>query len=472
MSGVFDTLPTTFFSPLAGRNRLHYARCLLIFYRLFQESRTGVERSSLMGRYAEYMAEAGRAWSDDATDEAGPLDEPEPEAPGHRGSDPSRSMAGLALRRLIACGWMGEETLPDYTRLVTICGHAKPFFEALARVEEGLSAEYEGHVVAVYSSLCGDAAKESGHLAVLTAHDHAMRLVEALKVLSQNMRAHYQQLLDAGKDAEIRDILRLHYDRYIEDVVDKAYARLKTSENLSRYRPRIVKVANAFLRDNAWLERTSRSLAALRGGAIKDAHIALKAMLEEIRDQLRAVDPLLDEIDKRNMLYARSSVEHIKARVRADGGLTGRLDAVARAFASDKRLSAKLRHRLHHLVWTGKESRYKRWFRSEANFQADESPLTDTAELERAEAELRLRIANQLSPERITAWLDEHIRRGELGWAHELAVNTEDFIRVVHAAAYGDARPGRFPYTVEQSEGRVRAAGWEFAKHGFRRKRE
>jgi hypothetical protein len=548
MADIFQTLPDTFFAPLTGRNRSHYARCLLIFYRLFQESRTGVERLALMARYAEYMTEAGRSWSDDSenggadedsengsggggagggtagggsaggifggaggasggifsdtdadladgadadrdvldgaggdgdggeADGDGDGDDDGGEAAGsarlRRGTDPARLMAGLVLRRLIGCGWMGEEELPDYTRFVTITAHAKPFFDALAKVDEGLSSEYEGHVVAVYSSLCGDAALESGHLAVLTAHDHAMRLVESLKVLSQSMRSHYQSLMEGNRDAAIKDILKMHYDRYIEEVVDKAYARLKTSENLSRYRPRIVKAANAFLQDNDWLDRTARSLAALRGGAIREARLNLTDMLEEIRDQLRALDPLLDEIDRRNMMYSRSSIEHIKARVRADSGLAGRLDAAARAMAGNRQLAARFQHRLHRLAWIGKESRYRRWFRTETRLEADERPVVDGLALERAEAELRLRIERQLTPTRISDWLDERIPRGSLGWAHELATDLDAFVRVLHATAYAESRPGRFPYAVEWIDARVEAVGWEFRKHGFRRRRE
>jgi hypothetical protein len=58
-----------------------------------------------------------------------------------------RDRAGRFLRRLINTGWLGEETLADFTRVINITAWAKPFFESLMRVDNGLKTEYESHVV-------------------------------------------------------------------------------------------------------------------------------------------------------------------------------------------------------------------------------------------------------------------------------------------------------------------------------------
>ena len=469
-SGVFSILPSSFFSPLSSPNREDYAACLLIFYRLFQDTPGGVERAALVGRFAEHYAETGRPLQveeDSSTTQAVERDDA---ADLSGGVDPVRLAASRTLRILISAGWMGEETLPDYTRMVTISAPAKPFLDALDATARGGFLEYESHVVAIYSSLCGDAAAEHGHHAVLNAHYHLTLLIDSLKVLSQNIRVHYERLLEETAGAEIPDILRLHYDGYLEEVVDRAYARLKTSDNLSRYRPRIAKAVNSFLADKKWMDRTASALALLRRESIESARKRLGTLLEEIRDQLRALDPTLDEIDRRNMLYARSSLERIRSRLRSDGSASGRLTAIARAVAAEGSLAERLAHRLHRARWIGKESRYKRWFRETALPLLDARPAANAAELERAEAELRLRIERQLTAERVAAWLDERIPAGEVGLAHELAVDPESFVRVLHATAYGESRPGRFPYAVEWLTGEAEAAGWKFRAHGYRRK--
>ncbi len=448
-----------------------------------------MERTTLVSRFAEYVAQTGHVFTDEEgaesldgesgstledgesleAEEAERLDEAGDSSEG--GRDPDRATASGILRRLTAYGWLGEEVLPDYTRMITLSSHAKPFFDALNAVESGGGLEYESHVVAIYSSLCTDAAKDYGHHAVLNAHYHVSLLIDSLKVLSQNIRTHYERLMAENSEAEIADILRLHYDKYLEEVVDRAYARLKTSDNLSKYRPRIIKAVNSFLADKAWMAKTASALALLRREPVEEGRRRLKALLEDIRDQLKALDPALDDIDRRNMIYARSSLESIRSRLRSDATVAGRLIEIARSVVHDEALSRRLSHRIHRARWFGKESRYNRWFRESPRAVLLAKPRVDTLVLERAEAELRLRIARQLSPERIAAWLDERVDEAGFAWAHELAVDQEAFVRVLHATAYGEAHRLHFPYAVEWDQGFVEGAQWIFQKHGYRRRR-
>lgn len=487
MPGVFSTLPASFFSPLASPNRELYADCLLVFYRLFQESPTGVPRSGLVGRFAEIASERGATLPPEGAEDAdrrpeigedGPADEESPVfgQDAAVGDDArlflDRSIGTRIVRILVSAGWLGEETLPDYTRVVTISASARPFFEALAKTEEGAGVEYESHVVAIYSSLCGDAAREHGHHAVATAHFHAMLLVESLKVLSQNIRSHYSRLIEESRGAGVPEILRLHYDRYLEEVVDRAYARLKTSDNLSRYRPRIARAVNGFLSDAVWLDRTAAALAAQRRETVEASRLRLRVMLEEIRDQLRALDPVLDDIDRRNMLYARSSIERIKGLLREDASLAGRLASIARVLVRDPGLAASLAHRIERVRWIGKESRFGRWSRAEARPALGSGQVpAELAELVRAEAELRLRVERQLTPERVAAWMDERSGGADRVEAAALVGDLDDLVRLMHATVYAESRPGRFPWGVEWGRGDIESCGWIFRDHAYGRRR-
>lgn len=471
MAKVFSVLPEDFFVPLASPNRFDYVASLLIFYQLFQETPRGVERSALVARLAEYVAETGHRIEDE--EDGSKIDEPaeDSESSGTE-YDADRAEASRIIRRLIHYGWLGEETQKDYSRLILMKGYAKPFFDALSTTESGSSLEYESHIVAIYSSLCTDAAKDYGHHAVLNAHYHLSQLIDSLKVLSQNIRTHYERLLEESADSEVADILRLHYDRYLEEVVDRAYARLKTSDNLSKYRPRIIRTVNSFLQDKTWLQKTAAALAMLRREPVEEGRKRLVLLLEEIRDQLRALDPTLDEIDQRNMLYARSSLERIRSRLRSDATLGGRMIEILNAVSQKPELARRLPHRLYRVRWIGRESRYNRWLREKSAPVMDTSPVTNTAEMERAEAELRLRIQRQLSPERIAAWLQTQMGDREFRWAHEVAADPESFVRMLHATLYGEGRRNRFPFQVEWKQDElVQAAGWQFIKHGYRRRR-
>jgi hypothetical protein len=273
MESVFSRLPEAFFMPLACPNRRHYAALLLLYYHLFMEYRSGVERELVMARFSEYFT--GLDASDSVEVEEDPTTagsaDPSPQKTDTRG------LAALFLRKLISYGWMAEEEQLDFSRVITLCVHARPFFEAMDAVERGSAVEYESHIVAVYSSLCGDSAKDNGEHAVLNAHWHTRLLVESLKVLEQNIKNYVQQMF--GLDAAIPEILHAHYDVYMHEVVDRAYTLLKTSDNLTRYRPRISRAVSSLLKDQAWMARTAEKLSVIQRTTAASGRERVREML-------------------------------------------------------------------------------------------------------------------------------------------------------------------------------------------------
>ena len=501
-SGVFATLPDNFFSPLVGLNREHYAALLVLYYRLFQENARGLEREQVIRSFTEYLGRHRNVLADEGAEDAageagtsggGEVDEETPELdfgvqpegapaqgePGEaaagvfgngnaggtsgaaaRGAS-DRALANIFLRRLIGRGWLSEETLGDYSRVINITPWGRPFFEALARVEEGLKTEYESHVIAVYSLLCGDAVTENGHYAVLNAHSATQTLIDSLKVLSQSIKGHYDRLTSGTAPADIRAILHLHYDLYAADILDGAYKRLKTSENLSRYRPRIIKKVGELLADEKWLVESARKLSRNNSLPQEDNRRRLETMLEDIRDTLRAVDPLLEDIDRRNMLYARSSVERVKALLEPDSTLAGKLAALVKKIYTQEKVSAKdagdgelrhrLAHRLHRIRAFAPESLYRRYQREAAEFNR-EIPPADREAMDRAEAELLIRLSRQLGTQRVGDWLDNQGGRERALAAGDLVKDESSFIHFVYSVLYADSRPA-FGYGIEEHTG-------------------
>ena len=474
---IFARLPESFFSPLASSNRHHYASLLLHYYRLFLEYHHGVERELVIDRFASYFASldvpagAGEILAPEA-DEGQEVREPADQLQDGSETTPTsdpRALASAVLRRLISCGWVDEEEQLDFTRLVTIRAHARPFFEALDATERGAAIEYESHIVAVYSSLVGDSARDHGEHAVLNAHYHTRMLVESLKVLDQNIRGHVQALFD--HDQSIPDILRSHYDVYMHEVVDRAYTRLKTSDNLSRYRPRIARAIGGFLKSNTWLDQTAGRLATIQRIDTATARERVRAMLVEIRDDLASIDPILESIDDRNRRYSRISTERIRAQLHADTSLQGRIAALVEAIG-DGTLPAGIAIRLHRLRFVATESLYVSRSR-EVGQAALERPDFDPDEEAIIARELELRAAGQLNQRRVAAFLGRSCRRpGDSVFAHDLVDGIDGYIRVLYAASYAERPSGSFPYSVEWSDERVAVAGFTMPHHRFIRRHD
>ncbi|MDR1862484.1 MAG: DUF5716 family protein, partial [Treponema sp.] len=275
--------------------------------------------------------------------------------------------------------------------------------------------------------------------------------------------------------SEVKGILHLHYDIYAAEILDGAYKRLKTSDNLSRYRPRIQKKVGALLGNEAWLSESARKYSRLGTLTVDESRQRLVTMLEEIRDTLRAVDPLLDDIDRRNMLYARSSIERVKALLEPDSTLAGKLGSLVRELYADKsgRICRRLTHRLHGVRTLAPESLYRRYKRETVKPRRGTLAAMDKAAGQKAEEDLRRRLQQQLSPAKIALWLDDLGGTDRLLSSKELLGDEHSFERFIYSVLYADSRPRSFDYTIEEKDGRRQLETEEYSAPdlALRRKR-
>jgi len=487
-AGVFSILPDNFFSILASVNRQHYAALLVLYYRLFQENTRGLERELVVREFMNYLAlhwdslaeesyeefEVSRAADASAPEFNFGVDDTETENKSGTNRADERGLANKFLRRLINSGWLGEETLADFTKVINITAWGKPFMKALADIDGGLKTEYESHVVTVYSMLCGETIQKEGHHAVLKAHEETRSLIDSLKVLSQSIKGYYDNLNAEAVRAKAASALHEHYNLYMGEVLDKAYKRLKTSDNVSRYRIGIFKQVAALLRDNKWLDESAGKYMRITQTSRDDCRRRLELMLEEIRDDLRSVDPLEDEIDRRNAAYSRSSTEIIKAYIEPDSTVAGKIGLLIKAIqGGDEEIRSGITHNIHRIRFLSPSTLAFQQKREEADFSTAVSKH-DVEALEQNEKEFFERMKKRLSIKKIDSWLDE-LGGKEKILAPAGLINDEDsYIRFIYALLYGDSRKD-FGYSIEENEGAeesacVKAADYLVPDIKFRRK--
>ncbi|MCL1836711.1 MAG: DUF5716 family protein [Treponema sp.] len=498
-SGVFSTVPGNFFSLLAGTNREHYAALLVLYYRLFQENTRGLERELIVREFMNYLTlhrESLDIWSiaeeaGEAGDEESPGPEPEispvqelqfgnaaSEVPAILGKNrevvDERTLASRFLKRFINTGWLGEETLADFTKVINITAWGKPFMKALADIDGGLKTEYESHVVTVYSMLCGETIKKDGHHAVLKAHEECRSLIDSLKVLSQSIKGYYDNLNLEAVRARAASALHEHYDLYMGEVLDKAYKRLKTSDNVSRYRQGIFRQVAALLKDDKWLEESAVKYMRILQTSREECRKKLETMLEEIRDDLRSVDPLEDEIDRRNAAYSRSSTEIIKAYIEPDSTVAGKIGQLIKAiYGGNEEVRSRIAHGLYRIRFLSPSTLAFNQRREEGDFSAVVSKA-DIEALAHSEKEFFERMKKRLSIRKIGAWLDEQGGKDRVLNAEELIAGEDSYIRFLYALLYGDSR-NNFGYAIEENNegenGSVKAADYVVPDVRFRGKK-
>jgi hypothetical protein len=501
-SGVFAILPENFFSPLSNINREHYASLLVLYYRLFQEYPRGLERELVVREFMNYLAlhrdslkeedeGTGKdadfnslfgepSSSEEASTQELDFSTYKEHISGNRSvneyhSADERTLANKFLRRFIHTGWLGEETLADFTKVINITAWGKPFMKALTDIDGGLKTEYESHVVTVYSMLCGETIKKDGHHAVLKAHEECRSLIDSLKVLSQSIKGYYDNLNAEAVRSLASSVLHEHYDLYMGEVLDKAYKRLKTSDNVSRYRQGIFKQIAALLKDDKWLEESAGKYMRILQTSREECRKKLVFMLEEIRDDLKSVDPLEDEIDRRNAAYSRSSTEIIKAYIEPDSTVAGKIGLLIKAiYGGNEEVQSRIAHGLHRVKFLSPSSLAFFQKRAEGDFNTVPSSV-DVEALHQTEKDFFERMKKRLSIKRINAWLDEQGGEDRILIPEELITGEDSYIRFIYALLYGDSR-NNFGYAIEEDDeenadtGFVKAADYVVPDIRFRKR--
>ena len=317
---------------------------------------------------------------------------------------------------------------------------------------------YESHIVAAYSSLCSDAARDNGEHAVLNAHGTRASWWSP-QGAGSNIKSYVQDMFKLN--AAIPEILHAHYDVYMHEVVDRAYTRLKTSDNLSLYLPWISR-AIAVLSRTTMDDLHAEKLANIQRATVASSRERIREMLVEMRDELKSIDPILESIDDKNRRYSCISTDGFAPN--STRILPGRERSPA-SFAPCRWINRREAQTAGtpHLSTAppGAGVSYTRQTREVA-----ESGLArhteNGMEAEIAAAELRLRITNQLNPAKLAEFLSSFCPvPGAARSAEDMVDGVDSFVRI-YAADYAEARDGTFPFSVDWQEEEVTVDRFRF----------
>jgi hypothetical protein len=277
---------------------------------------------------------------------------------------------------------------------------------------------------------------------VLKAREEARALIDSLKVLSQSIKGFYDGLNAETIRSKAAAVLHEHYNLYMGEVLDKAYKRLKTSDNVSRYRQKIFKQITLLLHNEEWLRVSAGKYMRILQISREECRQKLITMLEEIRDDLKSVDPLEDEIDRRNAAYSRSSTEIIKAFIEPDSTVAGKIGMLIKAVhggSDEDRL--RIAHGLHRIGFLSPSTLAFRRRREEGDFNAAPAKA-DLEALDEREKEFMERMKRRLSVKRIGAWLDGQGGKDRILIPEELITDEDTYIRFIYEIMIKQAAAG------------------------------
>lgn len=308
MNKLFNILPENFFIPLSSPNKIVYWECICKLFSVMDKQLSfGVEREALTDELQYYFEQLNAA--DMEEEEFGEAD--------------SRGKANLMLRKLQHFGWIEIETDKSYIQRVNFKEYAVIMIKTLLELAEGKQVEYQGYIYTIYSLI--KSRTDHHGVVLIQILENTDLLITGLKNLNSNIKHYIDDLTKHSTVAEIMDAL---FNDYITNIVDKAYHRLLTSDNVSKFRPEIIERLESKSRSQTYLKETSAEIAGLKELPIPEAEELVYKYLHEIIEAFRNMDDILNEINLKNSQYQRAAINRAKFLLAGNEDVRGQLKEI------------------------------------------------------------------------------------------------------------------------------------------------
>lgn len=319
---LLRNIPRTFFHPLASPGAAFYARTLLALFRDNQSQGGLISRSRAL-EYALVGLEA-----EVALEETSHLDDEEPQFGWEDDGDLAakrQARAGAVLRYLERCGWLRTEMQRDFRQMFLLPDYAFRFlgvFDALDR-EEALPLQ--GLVCSIHDLITAAAREGNAHVRLPEAQRQLIHFQNLLAELHHNMGVHLESVLTKASSSEV---LRQFLMGYREDIVDKAYHQLRTTDHLSKFRPAIYGSLERMSQPDALAQASSQWSQAERHVDALSSRDRLMALFMDIAERVEGLDGRLEGLDERHAQFVDAAVRMVEKHVRADSTTSGHVHRI------------------------------------------------------------------------------------------------------------------------------------------------
>ena len=458
---MFHILPGNFFVPLSSPNRIVYWECICkLFSTMEHQLSFGVERDVLVDELEYYFDQTQAAEMEE--DDFQALD--------------SRGKANSMLRKLEFYGWIEVETDKSYVQRVNFKEYAVKIMKTLLEIAEGKQIEYQGYIYTIYSLVRSNT--DHPGIVLLQILENTDMLITGLKNLNSNIKHYIDELTKHRTVAEIMDAL---FNDYITNIVDKAYHRLLTSDNVSKFRPEIIERLESKSRNKTYVAKAAQEIGGIREISVEEGQELVYRYLHEIIEAFRNMDDILMEINQKNTQYQRAAINRARFLLSGDEDVRGQLKEILLGLneaVNEEQMDLGGIYRIEFLdglirlygssvmdsnsLYSPTEGR-KEFVPQE--LVAEEPDLLLRQEKMRRITEKMQRI---LSPEKIGKYVDSQLGDNlEMRAAQFPLEKVEDFIKIIYIRLYGQRK--NMSYTVESLK-ETEAGGYRFKDFVIRRK--
>ena len=315
---IFDVIPENFFRILASPKKKVYWECICKLYTAMESQLSfGIDREDIIEELTYYFDSDFSLEIDEELD--GFLGGRE-----ENGSKKSaREKANVVLRRLQAYGWISVEMNKSRQQRVVIEDYALEIIKTLLKISKEDKAEYQGYIYTIYALMNQE--NEHAGITFLGILENTEKLISGLKSLNSNIKKYMDRLTGTKTVAEIMDTL---FEDYMINIIDRAYHRLITSDNVSKFRPEIMEWLYEKAGDERYLQQAAKDLAELKEIREEDAKEYVLDGLRKVIDSFQRLDDLIEEISRKSSGYQKAAVERAKFLMTSEEDVRGQLKEI------------------------------------------------------------------------------------------------------------------------------------------------
>lgn len=316
---IFSITGSDFFKVLTGKYQNIFIDCLEIIYNSYRtELSYGIDKEVLVLQLTDYF---DRNNSADIQFED-----------GAEVFKDSRAKANEFLRKLKAYGWIEYEFGNDQRAKIVMPNHSVTIMQAFTAITDVKEMEYQSEVSAIYSLLTNENLYDRPYPQIIKpVYDRTLALFTELKKLNTGIRKYIDELTEGQTPEELME----HFFSYNENIGSKAYHRMKTNDNVSRFRNTIVSRLRDILGDEGIMERAVIGYQNIEGENDKtEAGDKVIEIITNVIGYFDSYDDIEKEIERKHSKYLRSAVNRAKLAFLNTNNIEGKISTILRCLAN------------------------------------------------------------------------------------------------------------------------------------------
>lgn len=316
---LFQVVPENFFSILTSKNKRIYVSLIIEAFKVYETgSILGIDKKIVVDELVHYLDSNTFTYSqeDETDEEANP--------------NSNRELANYALRKMEECGWIYIDVTNDYIEILNFSDAGITMCEAISQLAPAFyyddeefaynKTEYQGYIYTIYSLLTNSDNIEYSVI-MQEVYRNTKLLLRSIRRLDSRLKDYINSVFE---NTDVKDLME-NLVQYRQDFVEKGYAKLKMSDNINRYRLRIVTKLEEYQNSNEIMDVLTLNYPKLEHEAALNR---ANRDIDEIIDVFNALDDFITEIDEKNRNYINSTISKIKFLLSEDDNIIGKLNRV------------------------------------------------------------------------------------------------------------------------------------------------